>query len=298
MTRTIWLACILGWMAAQNAAADESVDETRPATTQGVVSIDNLSGSVHVTGWSRKEVHVKGTLGEEVEKLIFDSEGERTRIVVDIPEHLHNKSMKSIESHLEVSVPAGSDVRVEGVNLEIAVGGVTGELDLQSVNGDVIANGKPEEMEISTVNGTITLNAAAGKTHLDAVNGAIQITGGSGELEASCVNGRIEVREGNFEDVTCSTVSGDLVWSAGLNDRGSLGLESHSGDILVEISGSLDADFDVSTFSGRIVNELGPEAKRTSEYAPGHELHFTSGSGSAEIDLSSFSGDITIRKKK
>ena len=296
MTRTIWMACILGWLAAGNAAA-ETVDQTRPAAAKGVVSIDNLSGSVHVTGWSRKEVQVKGTLGEEVEKLIFEGEGERTRIEVDIPEHVNHRNSKSIESHLEVSVPAGSDVRIEGVNLEIAIAGVAGELDLQSVNGSVVANGKPEEIEISTVNGTITLNAAAGKTHLDAVNGAIEVTGGSGELQASCVNGRIEIREGNFDEVTCSTVSGDVVWSASLNDRGSLGLETHSGSVLVELPRGIDADFDVSTFSGHIVNELGPEAKRTSEYAPGYELHFTLGSGSAEIDISSFSGDITVRKK-
>ena len=112
MTRTIWMACILGWMAAGNAAA-ESVDQTRPAAAKGVVSIDNLSGSVHVTGWSRKEVQVKGTLGKDVEKLIFEGEGERTRIEIDLPEHVNHRNAKSIESHLEVSVPAGSDVRIE-----------------------------------------------------------------------------------------------------------------------------------------------------------------------------------------
>jgi hypothetical protein len=66
----------------------------------------------------------------------------------------------------------------------------------------------------------------------------------------------------------------------------------------VELPRGIDADFDVSTFSGRIVNALGPEAQRTSEYAPGYELHFSLGSGSADIDISSFSGDITIRNKK
>lgn len=296
MTRILWLVGIAA-LAASHAGAQTTVNETRPAAPDGVVSISNVSGSVHVTGWSRKEVQVKGRLGDRVERLVFEGSAERTRIEVEIPEQTNHKQSGSIESDLEVSVPAGSDVRVDGVNLEIAVASVSGELDLQSVNGSVIVNGKPDELEISTVNGRITLNASPRKAHLDAVNGSIEVTGGGGELEASCVNGRIEVREGRFEEATCSTVSGDLVWTAGLQERGSLGLESHSGSILVELPRSIDADFDVTTFSGRIENGLGPEAKRSDPYAPGYELHFSLGSGASSIDISSFSGEVTLRAK-
>jgi DUF4097 and DUF4098 domain-containing protein YvlB len=295
MRGILLVACILAGLGPGRAAADTQVNETRSAPEAGVVSIHNINGSIHVTGWSRKEVHVTGTLGPAVEKLQFESEGDRTRIVVKTPDHV--KDGKSIESRLEVSVPKGSDVRVEGVNLEIAVGGVAGELELQSVNGGVIANGQPEEIHISTVNGTITLNAAARKTHVEAVNGSVEVTGGKGELEASCVNGRIEVREGTFEEASCSTVSGDRFWSAGLAPRASLALESHSGSVTLELPRSTSAEFDVSTFSGKIENGLGPSAKRSSEYGPGYQLHFDLGSGSSNINVSSFSGNVTIRAK-
>ncbi len=56
------------------------------------------------------------------------------------------------------------------------------------------------------------------------------------------------------------------------------------------------ADFDVTTFSGNISNEFGPQARRTSEYGPGKELSFSTGAG-ARIVAKSFSGDVRLRKR-
>ena len=56
------------------------------------------------------------------------------------------------------------------------------------------------------------------------------------------------------------------------------------------------ADFDVTTFSGHITNAFGPEAKRTSEYGPGKELSFSTGTG-GRIVARSFSGNVHLRKK-
>jgi DUF4097 and DUF4098 domain-containing protein YvlB len=298
MRRHLWILCLVASVCAGGrAVAGTPVDQTRSAPAHGVVSIKNITGSIHVTGWSQNQVKVTGTLGEDVEKLAFDSEGDHTRIEVVVPDHMSWQGKKKIDSDLEVSVPQGSDVRVDGVNLEVQVAAVNGELELQSVNGSLVVKGQPSEIKATTVNGTITLQAGARKTHLEAVNGGIEVTGGSGELEASCVNGHIEVREGTFDEAKCSTVSGDLTWSASLGKRASLGLETHSGSILLELPRSTDAEFQVSTFSGKIVNDLGPEAKRSDPYAPGYELQFDLGSASSKIEVSSFSGGVTIRAK-
>ena len=299
MKRMLWTATILTALVAARAGAQTTVDDTHSAAAHGIVSIRNMSGSVHVTGWSQKEVRVKGTLGPRVEKLTFEREEDRTRIEVDVPNHAMNGKThgKNIEAQLEISVPEGSTVRVDGVNIEIAVEGVNGELELQSVNGGITVSGQPDEVEASTVNGSITMNTGSRKTRLEAVNGTIEVTGGKGELEAACVNGHIEVREGAFDEAKCSTVSGETIWKAELASRGSLTLETHSGSITLELPRSTSAEFDVSTFSGKINNGLGPEARRSSEYGPGYELHFELGSGASKIDIASFSGDINIRAK-
>jgi DUF4097 and DUF4098 domain-containing protein YvlB len=299
MKRVLWTATVLFSLVAARAGAQTTIDETHSAAEHGIVSIRNVSGFVHVTGWSQKNVRVKGTLGPGVKRLNFEREEDRTRIEVEVPDHIHDGKVngKSIEAQLEISVPEGSAVRVDGVNIEIGVGGVNGELELQSVNGSVTVSGEPDEVKVSTVNGTITLNTGARKTHLETVNGSIEVTGGKGELEAACVNGHIEVRDGTFDEASCSTVSGDTVWRATLASRSSLSLETHSGSITLELPRSTSAEFDVTTFSGKIANGLGPEAKRSSEYGPGYELHFDLGSGASKIDVSSFSGDVTIRAR-
>ncbi len=296
MKRMVWMATLLIAVTAGRGEAQTTVDVTHPASAEGIVSIRNVNGSITVTGWSRKEVHVKGTMGPGVERLIFDREEDRTRVEVELPDQniKHGKQNgKSIEARLEITVPQGSAVRVDGVNIEIGVDGVNGELELKSVNGGVSVHGQPEAVEVSTVNGTITVSTDSEKARLEAVNGSIEVTGGKGELEASCVNGHIEVHEGTFEEASCSTVSGDLVWKADLASRGSLSLETHSGSVTLEVPRSISAEFDISTFSGDIVNNVGPKATR-SEHGPGHELEFELGSGSASIEISSFSGDVTI----
>jgi DUF4097 and DUF4098 domain-containing protein YvlB len=297
MKGLVWTATLLGALVTARAEAQTTVNESHPAPLHGIVSIRNVNGFVHVTGWSRKEVQVKGTLGRLVERLDFEQDEDRTRIEVEIPEHVRHIDGKDIEANLEISIPQGSALRVDGVNVEVTVGNVDGDLELNTVNGGVNVHGQPEEVRVSTVNGTIAIDTGSKNTHLEAVNGTIQVTGGKGDLEASCVNGRIEVNEGSFEEVSCSTVSGDTFWRAGLSSRGSLNLETHSGSITLELPRSTSAEFNVTTFSGKINNELGPAAKRTGDYGPGYELNFELGSGASTIDISSFSGDVNIRAK-
>src|SRR5512134_501354 len=100
------LATILagpGWLVAQT-----PVDQKRPAAPDGTVSIENMSGSVKVTGWDRPEVQVKGTLGDGGE-LVFDGGEKRTTIEVEAE---HGDPM-GIRSDLEVFVPPGSSVPIE-----------------------------------------------------------------------------------------------------------------------------------------------------------------------------------------
>jgi hypothetical protein len=54
------------------------------------------------------------------------------------------------------------------------------------------------------------------------------------------------------------------------------------------------ASYDLSTFSGSITNEIGPEPTRTSKYTPGKELSFNTGPGGPSISLESFSGAIKL----
>jgi hypothetical protein len=53
----------------------------------------------------------------------------------------------------------------------------------------------------------------------------------------------------------------------------------------------------VTTFSGAISNDIGPEAERSSKYTSEKELSFTAGGGAAEVSIESFSGTVKIKTR-
>jgi DUF4097 and DUF4098 domain-containing protein YvlB len=284
------LAAVLAvpaWLAAQT-----PVDEKRPAAPDAKVSIENMSGSVKVTGGSQAEVQVKGTVGHGGE-LRFDGD-ERTLHIEVEAEHGHPMGVKS---DLEVLVPAGCSVSIEGFQSSISVAGVTGSVSAETVNGSITQSGAARAVELQSVNGSIEVTKAGGRIVAEAVNGPVTVRDASGDLQAATVNGKVLVTGGSFERAHLESVQGPVRFEAGLSPRATLGVESVSGTVDLYLPASLGAEFTVSTFSGDIVNELGPAAEKASDWAPGKELSFTSGSGGARVTVETLSGSVNIHKR-
>jgi DUF4097 and DUF4098 domain-containing protein YvlB len=275
------------WLAAQT-----PVDQKRPAAPDAKVTIENMSGSVKVTGWDRPEVQVKGTLGDGAE-LSFD--GPEKTLAIEV-EAEHGNPM-GIESDLEVFVPAGSSVSVEGFQATISVAGVTGSVSAETVNGSLSQSGAAKSVDLQSVNGTIEVAKASGRIKAEAVNGTVTVRDASGEIEASTVNGKLLVTGGSFERASFETVAGGVRFEAGLSARATLAVESVSGSVDLLLPAGLGADFHVSTFSGDITNELGPAAEKSSRWTPEKELSFTTGTGGARVTVETLSGAVHIRKR-
>lgn len=299
--RAWWVAAAVVALSPAAALGGTPIDETRSADPDGVVTVENLMGSVRVEGWNKDEVHVTGTLGEGPERLDVEREGDHVRIEVVWPNR-HERHWDKWDGHegtdLEVMVPEGSEIRVDGVNTEIEIENVNNSVEAESVNGNIVIDGSPEEVHAGTVNGAIEITASANEVEAETVNGRIRIRGSRGEVSAATVNGSIEVEGEDFEDAEFGSVSGDIEFRGGVSRRGSLNIESHSGTVTLYLPSDISAEFEITTFSGKIVNELGPEARRTSKYAPGYELEFTTGDGDAEVEVSSFSGRVEIKKDR
>ena len=74
-------------------------------------------------------------------------------------------------------------------------------------------------------------------------------------------------------------------------------VESINGDAIIMLVGPVNAEIEIETFNGDIDNCFGPQAQRTSKYAPGRELKFTAGDGNGEIRIKTLNGDVTLCKK-
>jgi len=275
--------------------AGRPVNETREAAPDGTVDINNLNGTVTVTGWDKNRVEVTGSLGDGPDRLEVSGTKSRTVIKVIWPRETHTSSREATD--LNVKVPHGSQVRVEGVNLTIDVSDVSGLIDLQTVNGGIDVSGEPAEVDAKTVNGTVEIHADTGRIKAETVNGGVKVSGGRGEVSGRSVSGGIEVKGEGFTSAELSTVSGSVDFEGSIEGKGAFDFESHSGDVVIRLPGDVNAEFDVSTFSGDIVNELGPEAHRNSSYAPGKSVDFTAGDGGAQISVNSFSGTVRLLKK-
>jgi len=274
------------WLAAQT-----TVDQKRPASPDGAVSIENMSGSVKVVGWDRAEVQVKGTVGNGGE-LSFSGGGGRIHVEVESDHH-----PMGVKSDLEVFVPAGSSVEVEGFQATISVTGVTGSVSAETVNGSITQSGSARVVELQSVNGGVEVAKAKGRIKAEAVNGAVTISDASGELEASSVNGKLSVTGGSFERVEVEAVAGAVRIDTALAAQAAVTIETVSGAVELLLPASLGAEFEVSSFSGRITNELGPAAEKSSKWTPETELRFKTGSGGARISIETLSGAIDIRKR-
>jgi DUF4097 and DUF4098 domain-containing protein YvlB len=255
------------------------------------VSIENMAGSVKVTAWDKAEVQVRGSVGEGGE-LSFEGSGKRIHIEIEAD---HNPM--GIKSDLEVFVPVGSSVDIEGFQATISVTGVTGSVTAETVNGSISQAGAAKHVELQSVNGDVEVAKAAGRIKAEAVNGSVIVRDSSGDLEASTVHGKLHVIGGSYERAEIESVAGPVRFEASLSPRAALSIETVSGSAELLLPAAISAEFQLSSFSGRISNELGPAAEKPNKWTPQTELAFTTGSGGARITVETLSGAIDIRKR-
>jgi DUF4097 and DUF4098 domain-containing protein YvlB len=289
-TRCLTMVCLAAGLALP-VLAQRALDERRPAAADGQVKIENATGRLKVTGWDKAEVAVSGRLGVGAEGLSVETEGKRTVIEFDL-EHA-----PQAEADVEISVPAGSTLEIEGFNVETSVAGVRGDLRVETVNGGVRVTGAGGALELHTVNGAIEADGSSTRVQAEAVNGAVTLTGLSGNIEASTVNGPLVVAGGRLTRGEFESVAGPVKVQAGLSDGARLDVQTVSGAVELALPEGVSAAVQVSTFSGSIVNEFGPQAASGNRFTTQKSLSFTAGSGAANVEVQTLSGNVTLRRR-
>nr|NIL92937.1 hypothetical protein [Woeseiaceae bacterium]NIP19599.1 hypothetical protein [Woeseiaceae bacterium] len=160
-------------------AQAKDVDKTIDAAADGHVDISNVAGEIAVEGWSRNSVRVEGTLGENVEELVLERDGDVVTVKVRVPKRSKNK----ISSEITVYVPEASSIDVSGVSADIDVEGVTGEQSLHTVSGDVSATAHAA-IDAHSVSGDVSVAGDGNVTEVRAntVSGDVDVSGVNGEI--------------------------------------------------------------------------------------------------------------------
>lgn len=273
--------------------ADEQVDRTIDVDPKSEIEIFNTAGSIEVSGWDRSAVQVTGTLGDAVEELILERDGNEVLVRVEAP----RRHRGDISASLVIRVPEKSSAEISGVSTDIDISGVLGELSLESVSGDIDARGVGADVEAESVSGDIGIQGEGTEGDFEAasVSGDITIVNLSGRVHAESVSGDVDVEGGTFEEVHFETVNGDLTFKGSLASAGELSAESVNGSVDIEfVELVTSARIDIETFNGSIRNCFGPKPQRTSKYSPGLELSFVIGEGDADIEVETLNGSVSL----
>ena len=129
---------------------------------------------------------------------------------------------------------------------------------------------------------------------ISSVSGDVHVNGVTGRLNASTVSGDVDIKDVSGT-VSASAVSGDVQVNINrLDGADDLKFNSVSGDVMVMLPSSLDADVDMSSFSGSIKTDFGIEV-RSERYSSRNWARAKLGDGSRRLKMSSISGDISLR---
>ena len=258
----------------------------------GAIRITNLVGSVHVTGWDRDSVSLRGSLPKG-DKLFMGGSATGMKMFI---EPMNDRNPQP--SRLDVMVPARAKVWVKTATAEIEVSGVTGELDLYVVGGTISVTGDPTELNAEAIDGDIRVNGSPGWMRAKSASGEVTLKGSSRDLAISTVSGGITINGATLERAKIESVTGPIRFNGDIEKGAAIDFDTHSGALDITIPRKTGADFDVASITGTINNELNFSRVAKGRYGRGSELMMTNNSGGARVTVRSFKGPVTLRSAK
>lgn len=279
------------------AFAATPIDQTRPLDARGHIEIDNLKGRIQVRGWNRNEVHITGSLGTGVEKLVIEGSGDHLEVRAQYPRQLGAwRGDRTGPTELILQVPLRASLDIQSVSADVDVDGVApADLSVDTVSGDIVAAAAPQHADINSVSGGLRVTLNSGDVKVETVSGAVDLRGRlNGQVHGETVSGKLSIDSAGepLRRLSANTVSGEVDVRTALADGGDIKAQTVSGDIHLALPRSLSARVSAETFSGSLA---APGARvRKEEYGPGASLEQRYGSGAGEIHLETFSGDAQL----
>lgn len=302
MTRTtlhprILAIGLFACLGSTSAWAATPIDQTRPLDARGRIEIDNLKGHIKVRAWDRNEVHVTGSLGTGVEKLVIEGGGDHLVVRVQYPKQLGAwRGDRSGPTDLQLQVPLRASLDIQSVSADVDVDGVAPrDLGIDTVSGDIVAAAAPQHADINTVSGGQRVTLNSGDVKVESVSGAIQLRGRlNGQVHGETVSGKLSIDSAGerLQRLQAGTVSGSVDVDAALADGGHVKAETVSGDIRLRLPQSLSARVSGESFSGSL-KAPGATIKKE-EFGPGSSFQHDYGTGSGEVRMETFSGDAEL----
>jgi hypothetical protein len=171
----------------------ETIQRSFPNATK--LLVDNIDGSVHVTGVPGSELRFKAVKTITAEssdamseakrdvKLDVTTQGSYVRLYVDGPFRDHDRGWQyygyKVKFDYDIEVPLGTELILKTVNGgEITVKGTSGPFDVRHVNGAITMENINGSGAVRSVNGPVKVGFSHNPTQpskFNTVNGAIEV---------------------------------------------------------------------------------------------------------------------------
>lgn len=274
-------------------AAQERVDRRFAIAPDASIRVQNLVGSVRVTGWDRDTVAVTGFVAKGGGRFYAGGAGRGAKLGIEEPA----EGTQIPASHLEAMVPRRSRVWVKTASADIRVTDVLGGLDLYSVTGAVRVGGEAGEVYAESMDGNVDITASSRWVRAKTATGSVTLHVTGADVTATTVSGNIVAIGDRFERGRLESVTGDIRFEGDFDRGGAFTFESHGGTIELRVPNTVAANFEVSTVNGQITNELGRAQIRTARDGTGRALSLETGPGGAEVTVRSFKGNVVLRHR-
>ncbi len=267
----------------------QRVDTSLALERGGIVSVSAYSGRVNVTGTTGSNVRVQGGLDRG--DLEIRGRSGSVRIAPD------PARPQAGRVDLDISVPIGTRVVLEGFSVPFSVRGVKGEVKIETLSGNVVVSDAVGKVNVETVGGNIDISQVDGDVTAEAVSGRIEMTDIDGDIESESVSGRIMMNGAKSKSVRAETVSGSVTYNGTFDPTGNYVFKSHSGRLTMGLPANAGATVSLETFNGNVDTDF-PVTLESGNSRNGHEsrFEFRIGDGRSRIVAETFSGDIRIQR--
>lgn len=204
---------------------------TVPVST--IVKVENVSGSVKVTGIGKDELRLDAVSGSIA--------------ATNIP---CKASLKTVSGSIKASVIDG-DLIAKTVSGSLNVSDIKGRADLNSVSGSITAKSIMKEVDASSVSGSVNLAEIFSNIKGKSVSGAVKISDVRGNITANTTSGSISLAE-VVGEINASSTSGSIR-GTGIMLTGMSSFNNTSGGVDIALVNDQQAlSFDLRSGSGSL----------------------------------------------
>ena len=229
----------------------------------GRFSLDNLSGSITVTGGSSEDVSieaVKRTRGDRREldgvRIEVESGNGRVSVHTIYPrDRGGNPQLRGVSVDYTVTVPAGAETELNSVSGAVGASNIRGVLRIQNVSGRV-SIARVERLDVvKSVSGPIDVaeSRLRDRAEFSVVGGRISVRNVSAPaLELKGISGALEVLNSVIDRLTASVISGNVEFNGALPSSARYDLNTHSGSVRLSLPADAQFEVNAATLSGPI----------------------------------------------